>query len=246
VNELCHRAREEQRERAEQLQALETRLAEVMDLAEENLNEANSVSAIQEVRADLNLVRKQIDESAVQLRRSGLWDRWQKSNHTAWERLQAIWAENEQLLIGTLDEAEERVKQSDPRGAKDAIKRFHAAVPEHECSHRALKSLRARSNALWQKADAISRERHARFLEQAAGRVDRWKQQQGREERRRAAIEREIEALERQVAQASTGVAHALLRGQLEERRKELQRSEATGRELQRQIDEAQGTLERR
>lgn len=243
VNELCHRARTEQRQRVERQRALESKLAEGLDLAQETLAESTTLPAVQEVRADLALLRSQIESASAQLRRSGIWERWQEINHAAWTKLTELWAENERVLAEVLDDAEARVQRSDARGAKDTIKRFHAASADLECSHRALKALRGRAHEIWKRADEIGREKHARYLEQAAGRVERWRQAQGRRQRQRAGIEREITLLERQLDRSLTGVGQALLRGQIEERRKALAALQTEEQELERQIQSVERAL---
>lgn len=243
VNELCHRARGEQRQRTEQARALEARLSEGLLLAGEGLAEAMTIAAIQEVRADLALLRSQIETSSGQLRRSGLWERWQELNHAAWTRLNELWNDNRNVLAAILDEAESCASRGDARGAKETVKRFHATSAELECSHRDLRALRGRAHEIWTKADEIGREKHARYIEQAAGRVERWRQAQARRNRQRMSIERDLVVLQRELDRASTGVGQALLRGQIEERRKALTALESEERDLQRQIEDTERVL---
>ncbi len=243
VNELCHQARGEQRQRAEQLREVESKLLEGLGLAQENLAEADAIPAVQEVRADLALLRSQIESSSAQLRKTGIWERWQEINHAAWTRLTELWSENERTLAVALDEAEAQIQHLDARQAKEAIKRFHAASSELECSHRALKSMRSRAHEIWKRADEIGREKHARYLEQAAGRVERWRQSQARRRQQRASIERDIALLERQLDRASSGVGQAMLRGQIEERRKALSALQTEERQIDRQIEDVERDL---
>lgn len=243
VNELCHRARTEQRERVERLVELEAKLEEGLLLAQETLSDATTIPEVQAVRADLALIRSQIESSSAPLRRTGLWERWQEINHAAWTRLTNLWDVNERTLSAILDEAATRAQASDARGAKDAIKRFHATSAELECSHRELKSLRSRAHDIWKAADDIGREKHARYLEQAAGRVERWRQAQARRHHQRTSIERDIALLERQLDRSSTGVGQALLRGQIEERRKALAALASEEQELERQIENVERSL---
>lgn len=243
VNELCHRARSEQREQIEQQQAVEARLSEGLDLAREALEDARTISGVQEVRADLALLRSQIESASPRLRRSGLWERWQEINRAAWELLNGLWTDNERVLATILDEASSRADRGDARGAKETIKRFHAASSELECSHRELRALRARAHEVWKKADEVGREKHARYLEQAAGRIERWRLAQARRNRQRASIERDLVVLQRELDRASTGVAQAMLRGQIEERRKALASLESEEQDLQRQIEDTERAL---
>lgn len=243
VNELCHRARAEQRERLEQLQALEARLAEGLDLARESLDEARTIPGIQEVRADLALLRSQLESASPQLRRSGLWERWQELNRGAWDRLNQLWSQNGSVLGAILDEANLKVERGDARGAKETIKHFHSVSSELECSHRDLRTLRGRAHDIWKKADDVGREKHARYLEHAAGRLERWRQAQARRNRQRASIERDLTVLARELDRASTGLAQALIRGQIEERSKALAALESEERDLQRQIEETERSL---
>lgn len=243
VNELCRRARDDQRVRREDFEHLRAQVADSLELARETLADAATIATVQEVRADLALLRKQIESASSQLRGSGAWEQWQELNRTAWERLNALWDQNEGVLTAMLADAEQHIERSDSRAAKEAIKRFHSMAADLECSHRALKQLRDRAHGLWERANDLGREKHARFLEQASGRVDRWRQAQLRRSRQRESIEREIAVLGRQLDNASSGVAQALLRGQIEERKRALSSLLLQERDLQRQIDETERTL---
>lgn len=240
VHELCLKARAEQKERRERLSVLETRAREVLDLAEETLNGNLRISTVQEVRADLALLRDQIQPFSGILRKSGLWERWQAVNKATWTRLTELWGLNEGRLSALLDEASTSIERGDPRGAKEAVKKFHTTAGELECSHRVLRVLRSRANGIWKQADKMSREKHAQYLRHAAGRVERWKQAQARRSRERVSIERDIGALEIELDRASTGIGQALLRGRIEERKKALSVLLSEERDIQRQIESAE------
>lgn len=243
LNELCHRARRQQRRLAETRKAQERELRDAIGAANEGLAAATTIEELHEIRADVALLRRRITETPKVVAQR-VWPAWQAVNQRAWEKLNAEWASNEGQLRAALDEADAALERGDVRSAKEAIKRFHAEVPRRECSHGALKVLRSRATSLWERGNALGQQKHTRYLEQAARRVTYWRQQRERQQRAREAIEREILRLEAQMAAAGTDVGAALVRGQLESRRKALADLEAQERGLDERIAATTATLE--
>jgi hypothetical protein len=227
--------------------AREHELQEALGFAGESLSAASTVDEMKEVRSDLALLRERVvAESKRHPSRHNqtLWQTWQETNQAAWAKLNALWETNEQVLGAVLDRADEALRTGDVRSAKESIKRFHADAATLECSHRALRTLRTRAGSLWQQANDVGREKHQRYLEQAGKRVEQWRHARDRQVRMRSALEQQIAQLERQALAAPTDVGAALLRGQLEDRRRALSRLESEARELQSRIDAAEVALQ--
>lgn len=242
INELCQRARQAQRALQQRRDAEKQELLDAIALAAETLSEVVAVAAVQEVRHELAALRQRITSLDAMTRREDrqqIWEAWQRTNQAAWERLNAMWEDNERGLTTLLDRAEDYVKAGEPRPAKDCIKSFHAAVPTLECSHRAIRSLRIRANDLWQAADAVAREKHAAYLANVARRIRYWQAALQQNERERADLAFQIADLEARAGQAATDVGAALVRGQLAERRRALANLEAADRDLARQLEAA-------
>lgn len=242
LNDLCQRARQQQKERIASREALERELRDALDLLAEGVAEAASVEAIQEIRADLAALRTRVQSHGRAIAQA-LWPRWQELNAAAWSRLNELWERNEQALSALLDSSEERLAAGDARGAKDAVKEFHAGITVHQCSHRGIQTLRERASQIWTRATEASKQRHEEYLQQAQKRLDYWKRMEERNVRVRADIEREIAGLEGEARAASTPVAVALLRGRLEERRKALHELDMEDRQLRRRIESAEASL---
>jgi hypothetical protein len=215
-------------------------------LGDEALGAADSVESVQEIRADLTLLRKRIEEeghSVDRASRESVWTHWQETNQRAWQALNACWRRNEDHLRSILDGARGRVSAGDAPGAREQVRTFHSAVGTHECSHRALRELRAVAAAIWAEAEVLARARREAHRRWAGERVEGWKRARERVRRERAAIEGEIAVLERQAAGAPTDVGAALLRGRLAERRKALAEVDNAASKLDQQIDAAEATL---
>jgi hypothetical protein len=244
LNELCQRARQDQKALQVAREQQQKEILESLDLAREGLSSAESVDAIQEIRADLSLLRERVQSAPRSVARA-VWPSWQEINTQAWTRLNETWERNEVGLSALLDEAEVHLSEGRIRETRERIKQFHEDLAQHECSHRAVRALRSRAHALWSRADEAGKQRREQYVEQAARRLDYWKRLQARRATARQTIEREIVMLERQAGSAPTGVGAALLRGQLEERRKALHTIDLEDRQLQERIDGVERSLDR-
>lgn len=246
LNELCQNARREQRLQRQQASERKQLFVDATALARESLEGAETLAQIQEVRADLAAIRRRVKEEESALRREDaqqVWSAWQALNQEAWYRLNDAWAINERMLSALLDQAQERIERGDSAGAKESIKAFHAAVPEHECSHQSQRALRDRARDLWHDADELGKKKHEAYLAFAGRRLEHWKRLRDRNALSRASLSQEIEVLEEQAGSATTDVGAALVRGRLSERRKALGDMEADDRRLARQIADAQLAL---
>lgn len=240
LNELCHRARVDGKRLRDEREARERELMDALTLAGETLEDARSIDEIQEVRSYIAALRERVTAASREVRASALWSRWQALNQAAWAKLNETWTANEAILRATLDEAEHLLDAGNVREAKEAIKRFHTESATHQCSHQSLRNLRAQSTGLWQRANDLGREKHARYVEHTAKRIEQWRSVLHHHQRVRSALEREIAQLERQTSAAGTQIAAALLRGQLEQRRRELTRLETEDRDLEKRIEAAE------
>lgn len=243
---LVRRLRDEQRRFHQEVELTRDLLHENLRLVADAVREAGDVEALMAARADLSLLRERVTSLPAGYPRSirtALWDSWQATNRAAWEGLLALWAENERLLAGMLDEAEHLLDRESPRQARDAIKAFHEATTSHECSHREAKALRARANALWRRSVELGQSRHEQFLASLQRRVQRWRRELETIDRQQAQLKENLPALEQNVERAATGVGHALARGQVAEAVKEIDRLTVRSLALQREIRRAEDLL---
>jgi chromosome segregation ATPase len=243
LNALVRALREEQRRYHQAVEKTRDEISAALDLAREAAAESQSVADSQEVRADLALIRERItglDPSFPRALRTELWEAWQQVNRTAWDALVRQWEGNERELAAILDEARAMLDRGQARPARDAVKSFHAALAERECSRRAAKDLRQRAATLWEEAIARGREQHEHFVAAAQRRVQRWRSVLARNERQRDQMVGEIAALQRQMESATTDVGHALVRGRLTEAQRSLHQLETVNERLRRQIAEAE------
>jgi len=246
--ELVGRAREDQRQLQQENAAQKTDLREHLALASESLADATTISELQEIRADLALARESIARLGTgfpRADRTAIWEEWQGVNQAAWERLNQLWSENEQRLEYILDAAQKQLGRGESRPAKESIQSFHAGMTADACSHRAAKRLRSRANVLWEQANAVAREKHTAYLATSQKRIRAWTQSRQRNQGIRENLRSELARLEEQVQGATTGMASALLQGQVDGLRRDLERLEREDQELDRRIQAARETLER-
>ena len=246
LNELCQRARQHRTSMQQRARDEKRELLCRVELVRSSIDEQETSVDLQQTRADLSSLRERIKAAEVLLRlrdRQEVWHAWHEANRDAWQKLNEIWKNNERTLVALLERAREQLTAGEARAAKDQIKAFHAAVPEHECSHRALKTLRAEASALWREADECAKQKHDAYLAHVGRRLHHWKDLQVRHAQTRHTLASEIVELEQRATNVSTDVAAAMMRGQIAERRRTLAEIEAEERKLERQIGEAELAL---
>jgi hypothetical protein len=246
VRDVVRRARSDYDQKRAQAAAVLAANTDRLNLALETVAEADTVAAVQEVRADLRLIREATQSASAWAARDAQtrsWELWQRANQAAWDRINELWKENELELASHLDRAEAELARGNPRGAKSEIKAFHELAKTSGSSHAAMKSLRSRARELWDRATAASKERHEAYVVIARKRLDYMRTLLGKAKQNRLRIEADVAAIEANLRTAQTDVAAALLRGQLEERRKELRRLDSETNGLMQRISEAETVL---
>jgi hypothetical protein len=247
LNVMVRELRERQRAFHRQVEATRDELNGRLELARDTAAEAQSVSDIQEVRADLALLRDRITglpSSFPRSLRTQLWESWQEINRTSWDVLVTLWTRNEEILSEILDRADENVKQRQTRAARDDIKAFHDSLAHLDVSRHGARGLRRRANDLWKLASELGREQRARHLAAARQRLTRSRRTVRENEQKCMELRNQVQALEHHASNVSTGMGHALALGQLAEARRALEKLEAENRRLQKHIAELGATVE--
>jgi hypothetical protein len=246
LNDIVRDVRKAQRHLQHESQAAQAPIYERLHLICDALAEAQSVSDIQELRADLMLVREHIaalDTTVPRLFQSRLWAAWQAQNQAAWQHLSILWAANENSLTELLDRAEQDLRTGRVAQARATIKSFHDALNTHPCSNSAARALRERARTLWKEAVELGRQRHQHYLHSVQRRVEAWQRDIRQNEHKRNQLEAEILQQERYVAMATTDVGYALAVGRLTEMRRSLARLRIEDRKLTQRIEEASALL---
>jgi hypothetical protein len=246
LNAIVRAVRESQRALQRESQSVVDELNASLQLAAESISEATSVTDLEEVRADLALLRERVTAlppSFPRARRSQLWERWQELNRAAWSALVERWSAGEAELGTRLDDVEALLEAGQVRPAREAIRAFHEAMAAAPVSHRGARTLRGRANALWQRAAERGREQHEQYLSGLRGRLRRWRNVMRQNEHRREQLQGQSETLERQAATAHTEIAHALAVGQLAELRRAMTALDRESQSLAEQIADAEARL---
>lgn len=235
--------RERQKSARKQANAVRSSLRESIDLAREAVDAAQSIADLHETRADLLLIKERLTKDGHVLDRATrqvLWQSLQAVNQKAWDGLTAAWEDNRRALEEMLQQAAARLEARDARAAREQIKVFHTTLGEVECNRRAQHELQAAARRLWQQSTELAQEKRAAYLVHAARRVEDWKRALRRQDATRRELEADVRTLEQQASTASTDVAAALVRGQLNERRKALRDLENSSEQLRKHIGDAQ------
>lgn len=247
INTLCQQVRQQQKIQHERAAAWQADMLQVLGLAEAGLGGAESIGEIQEIREDLTRIRARLDEDPGTDRRARqqVWDAWQGLNRASWEKLTDLWQHNEEALTALLQQAEQRLEARDARGGRELIKDLQRRLNDEPCSRAASLQLRARARSLWQQSTQVAQEKREKYLAFLTRQIPSWQTAITRSERRRGELEREIGELERLAAAPGTAVGTALLRGQLEDRRRQLTDLLAQQEDLQKKLVNAQSALAR-
>jgi hypothetical protein len=247
LNTLVRGLREQQRAFNRQNEADRTEIESRLQLVAEAVEEAHTIPDIEEARSDLTLIRERItglSSSFPRVARTQLWNMWQEVNHAAWDTLTSFRQANEAELSRMLDEGHEQIERRQTRAARDTIRAFHSKMAELEVSRKAEKALRARANELWQTAAERGREQREHYLEGARQRLSRCLNEVRRNERTREQLVGRVAVMEQQVSNVTTGMGHALARGQLAEAQRALEKLDSETARLKKQILELEATLE--
>jgi hypothetical protein len=248
LRHLAERARQEQKEARQAAMAARSAMLERLELIREVVAQSTTTQDLQEARADLRLLRERLEQDAAALDRASremIWSAWQATNQAAWDALNEVWGRNEAELRELLERARGRLAANDVQGAREGVKGFHASVTDLECSHRALRDLRALAGQIWQEADALAKQKHAAYLEHAGKRLEQWRNARARYDHSRRAIEQELNQLRAQAERAPTDVALALLRGQIAQKEKALAEIDREEDKLVQRIEAAESALAR-
>lgn len=220
-------------------------LNDSINLARERTRDAQTFTEIDEIRADLKALRETIERDRILDKKShfAVWDAWQEANTEAWAALNVHREQHARFLAEILEEARAKAAAHDAQGTRVAVRRFQAEIATHPCTVDTLRELRQQANKLWQQAREIAREKHAAYMANASRRVEQWRFQHARNVETRTMLETELRDLQMRADSASTDVGAALLRGQVEERRRALNDLEARDRAVVDQIEETERSL---
>lgn len=238
------RRRQIERERAARERF--TALTEALDLAAEGLQQSIHSAQLQDVHADLTLLREQLDNGRSILnrgQRQQLWERWQTLNTNTWQRMQESKQARLTELAAYLEVAQEQLAARKPQDAKASIKQFHAAAQAVGATRGTLEQLRVQARSLWEEATELGAEKHrnhVRWLQNRIRQAEREKQQLAAQHKRAADS---LQALQDQVGEQATAVGAALLRGQLAARQRDFRDADVRLRRAEREIKDLQSAL---
>lgn len=221
-------------------------LTDALDLAAEGLQESIHSSQLQDVHADLTLLREQLDNARSILnrgQRQQLWDRWQTLNTNTWQSMQESKQARLTELAAYLDAAQEHLAARRPQDAKASIKQFHAAAQAVGATRGPLEELRVQARRLWDESTELGAEKHrnhVQWLQNKIRQAEREKQQLSAQHKRAAGL---LQALQDQMGEQTTAVGAALLRGQLAARQRDVRDAHVRLRRAEREIEDLRSAL---
>lgn len=209
---------------------------------------ADSPRSLRTLRREIDGLRKEFDGDAelVAADRQATWDAWREANQYVWDRLNALWSENETVLREALDEGRRNLERGNAVAARADVRRFFESLRTHEAKQDAINALKAEAEEIRRSADEVEDRRQAAAIRASTpslpvgNPVGGWRSEL---ERNRESISRlSVEAadLERQVAEAQSVLEQAMVRGTLVDKRKKITELERTNRALEQRIGQTE------
>lgn len=220
-------------------------LAEI-DRVRQAAETAPEPRALRDLRKELDGIRTQFDAGAllVPADRQALWDAWRAANDFVWQKLNALWAENEEYLRGLLAQAAEQIEQGHAQAAKQTVGKFFESLRTHEAKQATVNGMKQEAEGLRRSADeaAIRRpaERRASTAARSMPATETWRAEVQRNRDNARRLEADIAALEADYDQADSILQQAMIRGNLVEKKRRLSELERSTRALEQRIEQAE------
>lgn len=200
------------------------------------------------LRRDLDAVRGQFDTgpALVPADRQAVWEAWRDTNNLAWDRLNALWSENEAYLREILDEARRQLEAGNAGGVRTSVGRFFEALKTREAKQNAMNAMKAEADGMRRDAERSEERRAAeRTASQQASHVspvDAWRTELIRNREGISRLAQEVEQLEREHAGTNSILEQAMVRGNLVDKRRKLAELERTNKSLEQRIEQSESS----
>jgi hypothetical protein len=208
--------------------------------------QAESARDLRTIKRDLDAVRPQFEssDSLVPPARQAVWEAWREATQFVWQRLTAIWTENETVLREHLATARRHLESGNTNAARQAVSRFFDALKGREARQNVIVALKNEASEIRNEASqAEERRAAARIAGQQASSpspLPGWKAELERSREGAARLGEEVEVIERQLQETQSILEQAMLRGTLVDKRRKLDELERTSRTLEQRIEQAE------
>ena len=198
------------------------------------------------IRREVDAVRQRFDRGAglVPADRQGVWEAWRDTNQYVWQRLSAIWDDNETLLRSQLDSAREALENRDAPAVRQTVGLFFETLRTHEAKQNAVNVMKSEAERIRRDAAGLEERKAAdKAASQQAQVVHPLQSWRGELERNREAIQRasvDVAELETRFEQTESLLEQAMVRGTLVDKRRKLAELERTRRTLEQRIEQSE------
>ena len=203
---------------------------------------------LRSLRRDLDRIRGGFESESPLMPpdRQALWDAWRIASQYVWERLTAIWAENEAHVRGIVATARQQLEASNSNAARQTVVKLFETMKSRELRQSVAGELRAEAAEIRDEASKVGTRREAEHVASSAAQtvspLETWQHELTRNREAAARLLEDVDALEEQIRSTSSLLEQAMLRGTLVEKRRKLGELERGNRTLEQRIDQATDT----
>jgi predicted nucleic acid-binding Zn-ribbon protein len=210
----------------------------------------DSPRALRSLRREIDALRKEFDSDRelVAADRQAIWDAWREANQFVWDRLNALWSENEAFLREALTSARQNLERGNGNAARTDVRRFFESLRTHEAKQETINALKAEADAIRREAEDVEERRQTARMAASTpsipsgNPVGGWRSELERNRESVARLTQEAAELERQVAEATSVLQQAMVRGSLVEKRRKITELERANRALEQRIGQTEET----
>lgn len=205
----------------------------------------NTPRALRLLRRDFERMREDFDAGTAlaPADRQAVWDSWREANQFAWQRLVAIWNENENYLRDFLTTARTQLDKGNASAARQQVSRFFDSLKTHEAKQEAVTAMKAEADGIRREAEDAEEKAVSRTVSQRMSSVpaaDQWRAEVSRNRELSIRLSEDLAELEQKFRTSDSILDQAMVRGQLVEKKRKLAELERSTRTLEQRIEQTE------
>ena len=174
--------------------------------------------------------------------RNLLWDKWREAKDEIRNRRALLCELHFDHMRGIAGECLS-LAHSDPRAAKERIKRANQEMKQHALDRDQYAHIRENLDEAWNLASQTASSRHREWRERMEDHVERWLELHRKNESVIASLEEQVERCEEMESSARSSEFAERVRGWIEEKLDKVRDIRRTNQELEERIESAKGKL---
>jgi hypothetical protein len=243
---LGAKAYKEQQAAVAQSSARKAELLTAIASLRSNAEAETSPRNLRNMRREFDAIRESFDAGPALVAgdRQAVWEAWRESNQFAWLRLQELWAVNETVLRDIVDEARRHVETGNGAAARQSANKFYETLKSHETKQDAISAMKAEFESIRREAEGVEERKAAASVPtpkmSSVSASDAWRNDLTRNRDSVRRLQEEVTVIEKQVAESTSILEQAMIRGTLVDKKRKLSELERTNRTLEQKLSQAE------